>query len=142
MIDVTEHTGRCLCGAVKLTAKIGHLSVGACHCSMCRKWGGGPLLAIDAVKEIDFDGKDEITVFQSSQWAERGFCRRCGTHLFYRVKQNNHYIIPVGVLDDQTPWTFDGQIFIDEKPAFYHFANATKQLTGAEVFAMHAPPTS
>jgi hypothetical protein len=32
------------------------------------------------------------------------------------------------------------QIFIDEKPAYYTFANQTKTMTGAEVFAMFAPP--
>ena len=31
------------------------------------------------------------------------------------------------------------QIFIDEKPAYYDFANKTKNMTGAEVFAAFAP---
>jgi len=43
--------------------------------------------------------------------------------------------IPVGLLDDEEPWVFAQQIFIDEKPSFYSFVNATKNLTGAEVFA-------
>ncbi len=35
---------------------------------------------------------------------------------------------------------FDKQIFIDEKPSFYCFANETNKMTGAEVFAKYAPP--
>ena len=43
------------------------------------------------------------------------------------------------------PWTispglrFKSQIFIDEKPDWYTFANETENMTGAEVFAMYAP---
>lgn len=137
-----EHKGRCLCGAVGVAMKTTSKSVGACHCSMCRKWGGGPLLAIDVGSDVQFEGEDNIAVFNSSAWAERGFCRTCGSHLFYRLKQNGHYIVPIGLLDGGSDWNFDHQIFIDEKPAFYAFANKTKDMTGAEVFAQYAPPSN
>lgn len=74
-------------------------------------------------------------VFQSSDWAERGFCRACGSHLFYRLRQNGQYILPVGLLEDGASWKFDHQVFIDEKPDFYAFANETNDMTGAEMFA-------
>jgi hypothetical protein len=32
--------------------------------------------------------------------------------------------------------------FIDEKPSFYNFSNETTNMTGAEFFAMFAPPTA
>jgi len=34
--------------------------------------------------------------------------------------------------------TFTSEIFIDEKPDYFSFANDTKKMTGAEVFAMFA----
>ena len=37
-------------------------------------------------------------------------------------------------------YAFTSQIFIDEKPAYYDFANKTHNMTGAEVFAAFAPP--
>ena len=77
--------------------------------------------------------------FQSSDWAERGFCGNCGTNLFYRVLASDEYIVSPFVLDDQSDLTLTGQIFIDEKPDWYAFANETKNMTGAEVFAMYAP---
>ena len=41
--------------------------------------------------------------------------------------------------DDRSDFAFTTQIFIDEKPAYYTFANATKDMTGPEVFeAMQA----
>nr|WP_229680731.1 GFA family protein [Marinobacterium zhoushanense] len=109
--------------------------VGACHCSMCRKWTGGPLMAVDCGTEVKFSGEENISTYSSSDWAERGFCARCGSHLFYRLKQNGQYIIPAGLFDTAEALNFDHQIFIDEKPEYYAFANETKNMTGEEVFA-------
>jgi hypothetical protein len=140
MSDGVEHTGRCLCGAVRLSIKAHGNAVGACHCSMCRKWTGGPLLAVEC-EDVAFDGADDISVYDSSEWAERGFCRQCGSHLFYRLKKEKLHAIPVGLIDGDGPWVLEQQIFIDEKPSFYSFANETKNLTGAEVFAQFGAPS-
>ena len=106
---------------------------------MCRKWGGGPLLAVDCGSELTFEGEESISVFDSSQWAERAFCKKCGSHLFYRVKESSQYIVPVGLFEDDGAFVFDHQIFIDRKPAYYQFANETTNMTEAEVFAKYAP---
>lgn len=135
MVNETARKGCCLCGAVKVTVAKSRNTIGVCHCKTCRTWAGGPLFAVDCGTDVQFEGKDHITVFQSSEWAERGFCCGCGSHLFYRLKQNGHYMLPVGLLEDGGPWSFDHQVFIDEKPDFYAFANETKDMTGAEVFA-------
>ncbi|MGH8639654.1 MAG: GFA family protein, partial [Burkholderiales bacterium] len=82
--------------------------------------------------------EDNVSVYASSAWAERGFCRQCGTHLFYRLKQGPRYFVPAGVLGDGEPWAHTHQRFIDEKPDFYSFANPTTNLTGAELFAQFA----
>ena len=129
--------GSCLCGAVRVAVSATDNRVGACHCRMCRTWGGGPLLTIECEDAVGFEGHDNITVFDSSPWAERGFCRTCGTHLFYRLKKEGHYAIPAGLLERQEPLVLAKQVFIDEKPAFYSFANETECLAGAEVFAQY-----
>lgn len=136
MTDKTERKGGCLCGAVRVTVPAMSGSVGACHCSMCRKWGGGPFLAIECGTDVHFAGEEDIVLYQSSGWAERGFCGRCGTHLFYRLKQDGQYALPAGLLDDLEGLVLDHQIFVDEKPPLYEFANRTKNLTGAEVFEL------
>ena len=141
MAGETERNGSCLCGAVRISIKTTSKSVGACHCSMCRKWTGGPLLVIECGSDVHFERNDSISVFSSSDWAERGFCSKCGSHLFYRLKKEGHYAVPVGLVDDGEQWVFDQQIFIDEKPSFYSFANQTKNLTGAEVFAQYSAPS-
>lgn len=135
MDSSTQKKGSCLCGSVRVTAKPRTHSIGTCHCAMCRKWGGGPLFAVECESSVDFEGTEYISTFSSSAWAERGFCRQCGTHLFYRLKKEGYYAIPVGLLDGGDDWTFAEQIFIDQKPSFYSFAEKTRNLTGADVFA-------
>ena len=132
--------GSCLCGAVRFTAEHSKNNVGACHCEMCRKWGGGPFMSVHVGTDVIFEGDENITVFDSSTWADRGFCKRCGSHLFYRVKGPNQYFVPAGLFDDGDQFAFDYQVFIDEKPAFYAFAGDTTNMTGAEVFAKYGPP--
>ena len=139
MSNTITAKGTCLCGAVHITANQMNPQMGACHCNMCRKWTGGPLLSVDCGTDVSFTGKENISTFNSSAWAERGFCGKCGTHLFYRLKTNNQYIMPIGIFDHHDAFTFDNQIFIDEKPAFYSFENKTHNMTGAEVFAKFAP---
>ncbi len=131
--------GRCLCGAVKLTATAKKPSVVACHCDMCRRWSAGPFMALNC-QTVTFEGKENVSRISSSDWAERGFCTNCGSNLFYRLVDSSEYQVAVGLFDDQTMLRLSLQVFTDHKPAFYDFANETKMMTEAEVMAMFAPP--
>lgn len=128
------YKGACLCKAVKVTATVKSVHLGACHCSTCRTWSGGPFFAAECGQGVEFSGEDNISVFNSSDWAERGFCSQCGTHLFYRLKEGGFYALSIGLFGNQD-WVLSEEIFVDEKPAFYDFSQETKKLTGAEVFA-------
>lgn len=129
--------GKCLCGAV--TLEIPEVrSVGVCHCNMCRRWGGGPFFAVDFAGPIGIEGAEHVTRYASSDWAERAFCGNCGTHLFYALKSPEHYAVPAGLFDE-TALEMTGQIFIEEKPAYYDLANDTPKQTGEEVFAEFDP---
>ena len=140
MSENVEGTGSCLCGAIRITAKNISRNVGACHCGMCRKWGGGPLMAIDCGTGVILQGEENISVYNSSEWAERGFCKKCGSHLFYRLKESQQYIIPAGLFDNEDMFVFDHQVFIDYKPSYYNFENKTSDMTEAEVFAKYVAP--
>ncbi|MDY6943785.1 MAG: GFA family protein [Pseudomonadota bacterium] len=137
MSDTISRSGRCLCGAVTLSAERISKQVGACHCDMCRRWGGGPLMSVDCGDAVQWRGQTHIGVYASSDWAERGFCSQCGSHLFYRLKESGQYIVPVGLFADEPDFVFDHQVFIDEKPHYYQFANKTQDMTGAEIFAKY-----
>lgn len=132
-------TGSCLCKAVSFQFPIKEKIFDACHCGMCRKWTGGPAMMVDASLGIKFQGEEFVSVYESSEWAERGFCKKCGTHLFYRLKEGNFLNVPFGTIDNSDDFEFKVQIFIDKKPNNYNFAEKTEQLTEAQVFAMFAP---
>lgn len=129
--------GSCLCGAIEVSAPDVE-AIGLCHCSMCRRWSGGPMFGVHCGPEVSFKG-DAPTAYASSDWAERGFCAKCGTHLFYRLLPTGEYVVPAGMFQDAR-FRLTEEIFIDEKPAFYALANDTEKMTGAEVFAKFAPP--
>jgi hypothetical protein len=134
MSEQNKQGGSCLCGAVKISAQNLSRHVGACHCGMCRKWGGGPFMTAFCGTEIVFDSEDAIEVYQSSTWAERGFCKQCGSHLFYRISASQQYMVPIGLFDDPDELVFERQVFIDRKPVFYSFSENTNNMTEAEVF--------
>tara|TARA_R110002153_G_scaffold99102_5_gene234399 strand:+ start:18181 stop:18606 length:426 start_codon:yes stop_codon:yes gene_type:complete len=135
MSQAVQMSGKCLCKKVTINAQKVIPHVDACHCAMCRKWSGSSLLAMDCGSEVVFEGQQYITAYDSSEWADRGFCKNCGTHLFYRLKQTHQYIIPAGLFDTDVSLEFTTQIFIEEKPDYYEFANQTQMMTGEEVFA-------
>lgn len=128
--------GHCLCGAVTISAPQ-RTGVSVCHCGMCRRWGGGPLFALECGSGVAIEGGEHVVSYRSSAWAERAFCRRCGTHLYYRMLEGGSYAIPAGLLDDASGFALAMQIFIDEKPAYYSLAEPVPSLTGAQVSAAY-----
>lgn len=123
--------GHCLCGAVSLTSPDAR-EIGACHCGFCRRWGGGPLLAVHCGPAVQFRGGEHITAYASSAWAQRAFCNRCGTHLYYKLLATGEYFVPAGVFDS-SDFELASQIYIDNKPDYYSFANQTPVLTEQQV---------
>jgi hypothetical protein len=135
---MSSEQGHCLCGEVKFEVTLENHQVGACHCGMCRRWGGGPSIMVETPTPPRFEDSSHVRVHTSSDWAERGFCAQCGSHLFYRLKDHSFYGIPVGLLTDNGQlWALTMEVFIEEKPSFYSFAGDTRKLTGAELFAQH-----
>lgn len=138
-------TGKCLCGAVGYTIDKEQKEVGACHCRFCQAWSGGVFIGVQAgADEAKLTGEENLTIYKSSDWAERGFCARCGSSLFYRVTapgpMQGEFHFGAGTLDDWTGLEMTGEIFIDRKPEAYAFAGDRPRMTGAEMFALFAAP--
>lgn len=136
---MSERTGRCLCGAVafRATPKAHEdgVHVDACHCGMCRRSVGGPLMGVELDGPLRIDDTTHLGVYASSDWAERLFCKVCGSNLFYRLTDGSMHTVNAGALDDLSDAKFTMEIFIDDKPDYYDFAQPTKKMTGADVMA-------
>src|SRR5690349_1779223 len=135
MASTLDVSGHCLCGAVKFKAAVAKRDVDICHCDMCRRWSAGPYIGLPHDGAVAFEGADNIATYKSSEWAERAFCKVCGSSLYYRLSGTDHYSFSANALDDQGGLVLTSQIFIEEKPGYYDFANDTPKLTGAEVIA-------
>ncbi len=135
MNSAKQITGACLCGAVTVTARPPKNIFDACHCGMCRKWGGGPAMTVEGGGDAQIKGEEFVSTYNSSDWAERAFCKRCGTHLFYKLKNTGFRNFSAGLFKEVEKFRFHVQIFTDSKPPGYDFANKTLMMTEAEVLA-------
>jgi hypothetical protein len=132
------HSGRCLCGAVRFTARPKSDEMAICHCRMCRRWSGGAFMAVDCSQGFEIEEDRSVGVYQSSDWGERGFCKTCGSTLFWRMRDGSSVHVSAQAFDHPEDFELTLEIFIDEKPANFSFANATKKMTGADVMTMVA----
>ncbi|WP_019961881.1 GFA family protein [Woodsholea maritima] len=134
MSDALKVQGQCLCGETAFEVVLKDEHVDACHCSMCRSWAAGPFMGV-ACETPSFTKDGALGVFSSSEWGERVFCKSCGSSLFWRTKDKAMTIVSAGAVPLSSRADFTLQVFVDEKPDYYAFANATKTMTGAEVVA-------
>ncbi|KHM32867.1 GFA family protein [Klebsiella aerogenes] len=141
MDEIKYLIGKCLCGSVSV--KIKHLTnkVGICHCQMCRRWHGGPQFAINGGNDIEFKNEENIRIYNSSSWAQRGFCKECGSHLFYKLRESGRYVLMVGLFDDINDFVLDHQFFIDKKPHYYSLNEKTNNLTEEDFMKKFNPNT-
>lgn len=131
-------TGRCLCGSVTFTAAEVEVDHHACHCGMCRRWSGGGFFGAHA-RDVTFTRKENLAVYASSDWAERGFCKACGTPLYYFLKPTKAYTMNVGAFDDPAPFRLVREIFIDKKAPGFEFAGEHERWTEQETFERLTP---
>jgi len=135
-----------MCGAVRYELADTPGEYAACHCAMCRKFSGGILLGLEVPPGgLAWQGKDNVQTYTSSDWAERGFCKICGTSLFWRLTapgpMQGLLSLSAGSLDDMTGLNFAAEVYIDAKPDSHAFAGGRKRMTEADVLAMvNAPP--
>jgi hypothetical protein len=84
---MSEVEGGCLCGDVRFGARLPSKWVAHCHCSLCRRSAGAAFVTWvgldDRAVAVD-DPHGRLAWYASSARGERGFCRRCGSTLFFR----------------------------------------------------------
>ena len=94
--------GGCLCGAVRYACQQAPVDIGYCHCRMCQRASGAPVVAwasfpLEAFGYI----RGAPRTFRSSTDAQREFCGDCGSQLLFRdAAEAKSVEINVGTLDD------------------------------------------
>ena len=68
---------------------------------MCQKAAGNFFAALVGVPLTEFSWtRGDPAEFRSSQKVGRGFCRDCGTPLYYRHEDSRHISMSIGAFDD------------------------------------------
>jgi hypothetical protein len=83
-------TGSCLCGAVSFEAKLPSLWCAHCHCTMCRRYHGAPLVTwvgFQAAHVTFTAGENRVSWYHSSPQAHRGSCATCGSSFLFRSER-------------------------------------------------------
>ena len=97
----------------------------ACHCSQCRKSSGHFVAATSAARDkVAITG--EVTWYQSSEQARRGFCAICGSQMFWDGLGDNLSIF-VDCFDGATGATISGHICCADKRDYYEITDGLAQ---------------
>ena len=113
--------GGCLCGGIRYRSTVPPVRGVICHCSMCRKHSGAPILAfvhfpLDAFTWV----KGEPSRYRSSQYAERGFCPQCGSTLsMHEEVLEDRVQVTLGSLDEPGRAQIDDHVWSNGRIAWF-----------------------
>jgi hypothetical protein len=137
------HTGACACGGVTYSIQQQEKSVSVCHCLMCQAWSGGIALYFEAAgSNVQVDGRNNLTIWTSSEYCERAFCKICGSSMYSRVTvsgpmENVHHFAAGTLHNWEGIDHIETECFSDRKPSVYKFLDdKSKKMTSTEFFAM------
>ena len=115
--------GGCLCGAVRYRIDAEARNTDYCHCRMCRRAGGVPVVARLTVADAAFAWiRGRPAVYRSSADAERLFCPACGTQLALR-DEPDYLDVTLASLDDPAAVRPSHHIWTSSRIAWFDTAD-------------------
>lgn len=121
---MTPHQGGCLCGAVRFSTTARLRDVIFCHCSQCRRQTGLYYAATSVPKaDLVIAGAENLTWYAASDAARRGFCKCCGSALFWEPATADYMAILAGAFDDPSTLTAGYHICTAGRATFYAIAD-------------------
>ncbi|MGB7405193.1 MAG: GFA family protein [Pacificimonas sp.] len=123
-----SHEGRCLCGAVRISVDEPLSTPDACHCIECRKQTGHFLASVDVPEDrLTIEGEDNVGWWASSEKVRRGFCKTCGSTLFWDPINHPRVAVAMGLFDLPTETSLGMHIWTSEKGDYYDIADGLPQ---------------
>lgn len=114
------HSGSCLCTAVRFRTRGELRELIFCHCTQCRKQTGLYYAATNVLdRDLELEGAEDVTWYRSSDGAQRGFCRHCGSALFWKADGLDYTSIMAGAFEKPTDLKPGYHIYCADKGDFY-----------------------
>jgi hypothetical protein len=115
--------GSCLCGGVRFELTLPFRRAGWCHCSRCRKHGGGGALVQGRVPRAGFRllaGAELLRVYRpGGRAAAKVFCSVCGSSLFGgEWPDGDEVSVRFGALDGEPSLAPQDHAFTAGRPAW------------------------
>jgi len=113
--------GGCLCGGIRYLSSAPPVRGVMCHCSMCRRHSGAPVLAFVHFPIASFTWTQGTpSWYRSSRHAERGFCPNCGSTIAMREEVLADRVqVCVGSLDSPDTVAIDDHVWIGERVSWF-----------------------
>lgn len=71
------------------------------------------------LKDFNITKDEGLVWYDSSDYAKRGFCGKCGSNLFWQMRGARHISITMGSMDNDSGIPFWGHIYSSEKGSYY-----------------------
>ena len=110
----------------------------ACHCDMCRQHTSGMFISL-AIVDGSLELEGPVGTYRSSDWAERGFCKTCGSTLFYGEIETGNRHPAAGLFHDLAGVELKLEFFADMCPPGYALAGTHRKMTTEETIALFQP---
>jgi GNAT superfamily N-acetyltransferase len=125
--------GGCYCRAVRYRITAPVLVVAHCHCSICRRATGAPLVTWATVASESFHlASGTPAELHSTSSARRTFCAACGTALTFQSRDRSDLVdITVGSLDDPNALPPEHHIWTSSRIAWLHLDDDLPHHLGA-----------
>jgi hypothetical protein len=120
-----NHDGGCLCGRVRFRVIAPPLDDGYCHCRMCQRNSGAPVVAWVIFPTASFSWTSgEPGVYASSDHAKRNFCASCGSYLvFTSTKFPTEVSVNTASFDDPNAFPPRKHIFVENRISWFQTAD-------------------
>jgi hypothetical protein len=116
----TKTTGGCLCGAVRYEIEGPLPAPSACHCAQCRRHQGAlGVFTLAPAERYKIKGKQNLAWYESSAGIKRGFCKTCGSKLFWERTGSGQLDVTLGTIDPPTGLKIEKHIYLADAGDYY-----------------------
>lgn len=129
---MSAHEGGCLCGKIRFRVTAAPLDSGYCHCRMCQRNSGAPVVAWVTFPTSCFEWiAGEAAEYPSSAHATRRFCASCGSYLvFFSTKSPNEISVNTASFDAPEAFPPRKHIFVESRIPWFHTTDDLPEIVG------------